>query len=121
MKSFILILGFLGAVLLNYNQASTKKRALSGKTYVSPVISLDILPTVVMATGAESPQDIDGVNLLPYIKGEKSGQQPEWELYNLAEDLGENNNLIKKIPEKFNELFPKWKELNGKMMDPLFK
>jgi len=123
----------------------------SGKTYESPVISLDILPTVAMATGAESPQDIDGVNLLPYIKGEKLGQphqslywrqngltafregnwkifsnkfygqQPEWELYNLAEDLGENNNLIKNNPDKFNELFTKWKELNSKMMEPLFK
>lgn len=38
----------------------------SGKTYENPVISLDILPTVAVATGAESPQDIDGVNLLPY-------------------------------------------------------
>ena len=123
----------------------------SGKIYENPVISLDILPTVAVAAGAEFPQDIDGVNLLPYIKGEKTGQphqslywrqngltafregnwkifsnkfngqQPEWELYNLAEDLGENNNLIKKNPDKFNELFPKWKELNGKMMEPLFK
>ena len=111
----------------------------------------DILPTVAAASGAESPQDMDGVNLLPYIKGEKSGQphqslywrqngltalregnwkiycnklnsqQPEWELYNLAEDLGETNNLIKQNPDKFNELFLKWKELNGKMMEPLFK
>ena len=123
----------------------------SGKIYENPVISLDILPTVAVAAGAEFPQDIDGVNLLPYIKGEKTGQphqslywrqngltafregnwkifsnkfngqQPEWELYNLAEDLGEKNNLIKKNPDKFNELFPKWKELNGKMMEPLFK
>jgi arylsulfatase B len=45
----------------------------SGKTYENPVISLDIMPTVAAATGAESPPDIDGVNLLPYIKGEKSG------------------------------------------------
>ena len=98
----------------------------SGKIYENPVISLDILPTVAVAAGAEFPQDIDGVNLLPYIKGEKTGQphqslywrqngltafregnwkifsnkfngqQPEWELFNLAEDLGEKNNLIKK-------------------------
>ena len=123
----------------------------SGKIYENPVISLDILPTVAVAAGAEFPQDIDGVNLLPYIKGEKTGQphqslywrqngltafregnwkifsnkfngqQPEWELYNLSEDLGEKNNLIKKNPNKFNELFPKWKELNGNMMEPLFK
>ena len=123
----------------------------SGKIYENPVISLDILPTVAVAAGAEFPQDIDGVNLLPYIKGEKTGQphqslywrqngltafregnwkifsnkfngqQSEWELYNLSEDLGEKNNLIKKNPDKFNELFQKWKELNGKMMEPLFK
>jgi arylsulfatase B len=52
----------------------------SGKIYENPVISLDILPTVAFAAGAEFPQDIDGVNLLPYIKGEKTGQ-PHQSLY----------------------------------------
>jgi arylsulfatase B len=106
----------------------------SGKIYENPVISLDILPTVAVAAGVEFPQDIDGVNLLPYIKGEKTGQphqslywrqngltafregnwkifsnkfngqQSEWELYNLSEDLGEKNNLIKKNPKKYSKI-----------------
>ena len=123
----------------------------AGTTYEKPVISLDILPTVVAATGAETPQDIDGVNLLPYITGKEAGQphqclywrqngltalrsgdwkifnkksnslQPEWELYNLVDDIGETNNLVKQFPDKFKELHTNWNELNVKMVDPLFK
>lgn len=43
-----------------------------GKTFDNPVIQLDILPTVLAATGGEysHKKKLDGVNLLPYLKGE---------------------------------------------------
>jgi arylsulfatase A-like enzyme len=65
-----------------------KARLPAGKVYQEPVISLDILPTALAAAGLEfgvPPGDgtgepakagttnLDGVNLLPYLRGEKSG------------------------------------------------
>src|SRR5262249_58324140 len=42
----------------------------AGKTYDQPVIALDILPTACSTAGVETPADIDGVNLMPYLTGE---------------------------------------------------
>lgn len=46
----------------------------AGKVDDRPVIQLDILPTALAAVGAEAPADakLDGVNLLPYLTGEKA-------------------------------------------------
>lgn len=45
-------------------------------TYDRPVISLDILPTLVSAAGGALPKDreIDGINLIPYITGTAKGK-----------------------------------------------
>jgi arylsulfatase A-like enzyme len=43
----------------------------AGKTYDHPVITLDILPTACAVAGAKAPADSDGVNLMPYLLGEK--------------------------------------------------
>jgi arylsulfatase A-like enzyme len=47
----------------------------AGGHYDRPVSLLDLLPTSVVAAGAESPREpqVDGVDLLPYVRGEKSG------------------------------------------------
>lgn len=122
----------------------------AGMVYDMPVISLDILPTVAVAAGAEVPQDIDGVDLMPFISGNKSTQaheylywrqnrktalrmrnwkivshaydqaNPEWQLYNLSTDLSETNNLKQQHPQEFKELYHKWNELNGQMKKPIF-
>ena len=44
------------------------------KTYDRPVISLDVIPTALAAAGAKPlpNYDLDGVNLLPFLKGEKT-------------------------------------------------
>jgi len=44
-----------------------------GGTYTKPVISLDVLPTVAAAAGAQTPPHVDGVNLLPYLLGTRKG------------------------------------------------
>ena len=46
----------------------------AGKVYEQPVISLDILPTAIAAAGSKPGTDwqLDGVNLLPYFKGENA-------------------------------------------------
>lgn len=100
-----------------------------------PVISLDFLPTAVAAAGGELPADrqFDGVNLIPFLTGEKSGAPHEalfwrsngpggtyaarmgdWklvrlgkaepELYNLASDVGETKNLATEKPEVLAKL-----------------
>jgi arylsulfatase B len=45
----------------------------AGKVYRNPVIALDALPTSLAAIGAEIPDNLDGVNLLPYLRGETTG------------------------------------------------
>lgn len=53
-----------------------------GKVYDNPVIQLDILPTILAASGGEysHKKKLDGVNLLPYFKGENK-EPPHDALY----------------------------------------
>jgi len=52
-----------------------KGRLPAGKVDDRPVIQLDILPTALAAAGVEIKPEwkLDGVNLLPYLSGQKSG------------------------------------------------
>lgn len=111
----------------------------AGKVDDRPVIQIDVLPTVMAAIGAEVKPEwkLDGVNLLPYLKGEKSdaphaslfwrfGQQRairmgDWKLndmgqgarlYNLASDIGEKHDLAAKEPEKLKQLEAAYAEWN---------
>ena len=51
-----------------------KGRLPAGKVYEQPVIQLDFLPTALAAAGVEARPDwkLDGVNLLPYLRGERT-------------------------------------------------
>ncbi|NQU84435.1 MAG: sulfatase-like hydrolase/transferase, partial [Mariniphaga sp.] len=117
------------------------------KEFNFPIISLDILPTAIAATGAVVNKEwrLDGVNLLPYLTGEKEGEphkflywrflwhhavrKGDWkllkhrdhdevELYNLAEDIEEQNDLSKKFPEKLKELQTIYDDMSDMMLDP---
>ena len=52
-----------------------KGRLEGGRKYELPVSSLDIFPTALAAAGVDdlSQYQLDGVNLLPYLEGEKQG------------------------------------------------
>jgi arylsulfatase A-like enzyme len=54
----------------------------AGKVYEQPVIQLDILPTALAAAGIKLPADagLDGINLLPYLTGQKT-EPPHEVLY----------------------------------------
>ena len=98
--------------------------------YEYPISSLDILPTIAEWTNTPISADrpLDGVNIIPYLKGEKQGRPHQTlyvrkfdddlysvrdgdlklvtkkrnsvkELYNLQEDLGEENDLATEFPE----------------------
>jgi arylsulfatase A-like enzyme len=120
----------------------------AGETYERPVIQLDILPTALAAAGAEAEPEwkLDGVNLLPYLSGEETGKphdtlywrfgkqwairHGDWklvagnggdvqgELFNLAADVPESNNLADDEPEKVQELKALWDEWNAEQAPP---
>jgi arylsulfatase A-like enzyme len=121
-----------------------KGRVPAGKLDDRPVISLDILPTALAAVGAPIPAaaKLDGVNLLPYLTGEITGdphatlcwryanqsavRMGDWkliemgsktQLYNITADIGEKNNLADAQPQKVKELqaaYQQWDACNGK-------
>ncbi len=66
---------------------SWKGKLPAGSTYDRPVIQLDILPTALAAAGVEAEPDwkLDGVNLLPALKGEAVGPPHEALYWRLGE------------------------------------
>jgi arylsulfatase A-like enzyme len=103
-------------------------RLPAGKTYEPPVWSLDIVPTFVALAGGEiaDKDKLSGVNLLPYLDGEKAGRphdemkwrftisasirEGDWKLvrlpdrlpmlYDLGTDVSEQNNLAGEHQER---------------------
>lgn len=113
---------------------------LPAGTYDRPVSSLDLLPTAVALAGATLPSDrtYDGVNLLPYLTGQRTDAPHEtlywrrdeqigvrhgdWklvrvgtrpaELYDLANDVGETRDVAAKHPEtvaRLTALYDAWR------------
>ncbi len=141
---------------------SWKGRLPAGTVDERPIIQLDILPTALVAAGATiNPEwKLDGVNLLPYLTGERSGRphdalfwrfgqqiairKGDWklvkalspdqprlayvpgtkasadgaELYNLANDIAETNNLAGEHPGVVKELTAAWNAWNAELVDP---
>lgn len=52
--------------------------------------------------------------------GRKNVGNAKWELYDLSNDLSEENNLAKKNPERLAELVEIWETMNGEMQNPMF-
>jgi len=121
----------------------------AGKIFDAPVSSLDIVPTALAAAGHAPEVDatLDGVNLLPYLEGDRTGRphetlywrySPQWairqgdykllqppdgpvQLFNLAQDVGEQHDLSQKQPEvakRLKEAFDAW---DAELKPPLWK
>ncbi len=98
-----------------------------GKTYKEPVISLDMAATCLAAAGQPIPEELDGVDLVPLLNGEKQDRSLYWRfwqqtairkgnwkylyisdgwecLYDLESDRHEKDNLIAQHPEKAKQL-----------------
>lgn len=121
-------------------------------TYDQPVIALDFLPTSLAAAGAAdlTPKNLDGVNLLPFLNGEKTSAphdalfwrtggpggnnairrgsmklvrlgKAEPELYDLATDISESKNLAAEKPEVVQELASAIAEWEKGTITPIFE
>lgn len=119
----------------------------AGKVYTNPISSLDILPTSLAAADIKTDTKLDGVNLLPYLTGEKQGtphqllhwrtsggqgfalQQGDWkviqdvyhekpELYHLSQDQEERTDLSKQYPEKLNSILTNHQTWNSTLQKP---
>jgi arylsulfatase A-like enzyme len=116
----------------------------SGSVYRKPVISLDILPTVAAAADVSSAgsKQLDGVNLLPFIGAQSAGSPHEvlfwklgeesavrmdkWKLwinnktgqaslFDLNQDVAENNDLSAQYPLVKADLRAKFDDWNASL------
>lgn len=117
--------------------------------YDRPVISLDFLPTFTAIAGAKTPPAVEGVNLMPYIQGQKSGAPHErlfWragggvsyavregryklarqaggaeQLFDLDADPAEANDISGSQPEVVKRLHAAYEQWNKDNIAPLFE
>jgi len=113
----------------------------AGKDYAAPVSTLDFMPTFAAMAGTSPPKDIDGLNVLPFLRGEKPGPphgdlfwklndqfaivRDSWkavrfkgkpdkpELYELSKDPAEQNNLATEKPQMVDQLNKAWDDWNA--------
>lgn len=118
--------------------AQWKGKIPAGKVYEKPIIQLDILPTALAAAGVQVDPEwrLDGVDLLPYLTGDSKSEPheslywrfgnqwavrhgdwklvasrldgPEAKLFNLSDDIGEEQDLSSAHPDKVAELRSEW-------------
>ncbi len=120
----------------------------AGKAYDEPVISLDILPTCLAVAAARGPdKPLDGVDLMPFLTGEKSGsphdalywrfgpqsaiRRGDWKLvrmgeepaklYDLKRDVSEHHDVSAEHPERVRELETAFQAWNRQLAEPLWK
>lgn len=95
------------------------------RVFEDPIMHIDIVPTLLAAAGVSPVETLDGVDLLPYLRGEKTTPPHEilfwnnnarmgkwkflrgWEdnaLYDLSKDPLEQNNLADQYPEVAEEM-----------------
>ena len=125
------------------------KKIKPGIIYNKPIIALDVFATVVSAASAEKfiKNNIDGVDLIPYINGEINGSPHDylfWKnpdkdidvirdnrykyirvkddeyIFDLDNDLSEENNIISSSTPIYQKLKLKFKEWEKDMIDPVF-
>ena len=113
-------------------------------TFAHPVSTLDIFPTVAALTGTTPPANLDGVNLAPFLTGQKTTaphdalffsinglgaiRSDRWklvlatdgtpELFDLSRDLAEKNNLAPAQPDRVKALREKWQAWHSRLPAP---
>jgi arylsulfatase A-like enzyme len=124
-----------------------KRRVPKNVVYDKPVIALDIHPTAVAAAGGQPGANVEGVNLIPFVTGQNKSAPhealywrfgPQWavrkgdfklvqssgnapQLFNLAKDIGETNDLTESDRERVSELLAAWQSWNLKNVEPKWR
>ena len=126
----------------------------AGEVYDKRTSALDLFATAGTLGKGKLPEGIDGINLMPYLKGLDKGDphdvlywrqshktalrdgdwklvnmtrvkpgmnREKWELYNIANDLGETKDLSKENPEVLKRMVNKWRDMNSEMCEPIFR
>ncbi len=120
----------------------------AGKVYDEPVMALDIVPTAISAAGGTIGADakLDGVDLLPHLLGQSTapphascfwrygvsfamrqgnfkllgdGKKPP-QLFDLAQDISEKNDLAEKQPDRAEQMMAKWRGWDRELVKPLW-
>lgn len=113
----------------------------AGLEYTKPVSTLDIFPTVTALAGVKAPANLDGVDLTPFLRSEKTAaphdalffatekgwaiRQEQWKLvsekdgvlrlFNLASDLEEKHDLAAAEPDRVKGMTQKWQAWKAQM------
>jgi len=120
-------------------------RVKGGRKLDFPVISLDLLPTIVSAAGGSVEKDLDGVDLLPFVSGAAAPERTlkwrfnrawairdkEWkliqandgealQLFRLAEDISETRDLAAEHPEIVKRLQADYAAWDATLMPKLW-
>ena len=126
-------------------------RLEAGQIYEEPITSLDLFPTSLKLAGLERSNSLDGVDLMPFLRGEvggaphesifwrvgnrsalrkgdwkivrspERGEPGEWELYQMKEDMAEENNRAESEKAILKQLIGVWEEYDAEMVEPAFR
>lgn len=117
-----------------------------GTLYEKPIITLDILPTALSVARAQLPKAIDGIDLMPYLKGAKTSPHEElfwrlghhgavrrgdWKLiwfddapprlHDLSRDIAEQIDLSHEEPELTRSLLDSFHKWESELINPVWR
>jgi arylsulfatase A-like enzyme len=116
----------------------------AGLTYDQPVMAFDILPTCAALAGVKAPDNLDGVNLTPYLAGKlqtpphselcwrmedlRAIRQGRWklvinsdappQLFDIESDYQEKHDVASEHPELVSSLRQAWTSWNAQLPQP---
>mgnify|MGYP005840760963 CR=1 FL=1 len=124
----------------------------AGTSFGEPVSSLDIFATIAALNGIEAAPErpLDGVNLIPYVRGEKSGtphpqiylrmfdtnamayregdfkilspkRSDVVRLFNVEADISESRNLAATNPERVKAMLEDYQKWDAQLIEPIFQ
>jgi arylsulfatase A-like enzyme len=123
-------------------------RLPAGRVYDRPVSALDVLPTALAAVGRPLPPGLDGVDLLPFLAGERAGDPHEalywrmsgaaairagrwklqrskaeepFKLHDLDADPAESRDLAGVEPDRARALAARWTAWNAELVEPRWR
>jgi arylsulfatase B len=125
-------------------------RVAAAQTLAQPVMSFDLTATALAAAGVTAPANnapLDGASLLPLLHGETTAAPHDtlhwrvgrknalragewklihdaagtWELYDLAHDVSEKENLAARDPARVAELAARWEKWSAQQIEPRWR